>query len=1096
MLKSDIMKQILTSTLRYVVACSMAWICLSMQLLKAQQPVTDITGTIVNEKQEPLPDVTVKIDQKGTGVSFSTTTNERGMFVARGLAAGAAYNLMFSHVGYQPQHISNFMAKENQTNSMLVKMKAASADLDEVVIVGYGTQKKVDLTGAVSQVGGQVLEDKPLPNISRGLQGVIPNLNIAMTDGKPIRSPAYNVRGITSINGGSALVLIDGVSGDPSLLNPNDIESISVLKDAASAAIYGARGSFGVVLITTKNARKGKVQVNFNSSYTMNRKTVDPQIVNDGYEWTKDFAEAYRAWYDYKSDPATINGILPYSPAYLDSLKARTTDPSLPRVTVDPATGKYLYYGNTDWFHELYRDNIPAYDNALSVSGSNQNASFLISGRYYNQGGIFRYNPDNFTRYNLRMKGDVHIAPWFTLSNNLDFNSYKYFYPVMNGMSPVWRYIDVSAVPMAVMFNPDGTLTPSSYLGVGDIYTGNNNTLTRQIYFRNTVSFNADIIKNLLGLKGDFSYAYTNNTVDGRYYPVTYSAGPGLTGSNANNFLTKSTGITNYYASNLYAEAKREVEGHFVKLLGGVNIEDSRYDDSYVKRDGQLDPTLPYFNLLNGQNYTVSGGGNEWSIAGFFFRANYAFRDKYLLEVNGRYDGTSKFPSNSRFGFFPSVSAGWVISKERFMSFADGWLNTFKVRASAGSLGNGQIPPYKFIPVLSVAQANNVVVNGAYPTYTRMPNVLPSGLTWETSTTYDGGADISVLGSRLNISFDYYRRNTTGMFTPSQPLPAVFGAAVPNGNFSDLKTQGWELTASWHNRINDNLSYNVGVVLSDYTAYITKYNNPNGILPYGANSGVFYKGQRFGEIWGFVTDGLYSEDDLSKPHPNQSSYINVSNSNIPLPGDIKFRDLNGDNEINIGKGTLADHGDLTVIGNSLPRYSFGVNLGMSWKGLSFSAFVQGIGHRDWWPGTEAGAFWGQYNRPYESIPAYMMKNVWTPDNPNAYFPRYRGYVALSGTRELAVTQTRYLQNAAYVRLKNVSLSWSLPKAWASAMRMSGARIYITGQNILTFTPMHQWARNFDPEVIDGADPEVNAGAGNGYAYPMLKSYSAGVNLTF
>jgi len=1088
------MKHILTRTLKTIVCLAGMWT--PVQQLSAQQATAEITGTVVNEKKEVLPDVTVRIDHAGSGSTTGTTTNAKGVFIVHGLTAGTAYSLTFTHIGYASKTIRGFAVRENEKNSLLVQMKEASTSLDEFVIVGYGSQKKVDLTGAVTQVNGEVLADRPMPNISRGLQGVIPNLNITMTDGKPIRSPSYNVRGVTSINGGSALVLIDGVSGDPSLLNPNDIETITVLKDAASAAIYGARGSFGVVLITTKNPKKGKVLVNFNSSYTINQKTVDPQIVTDGYQWTQDFVNAYSAWYDYKSAPATINGIIPYTPAYMDSLKARSTNPSLPKVTVDPATGRYLYYGSTNWFHELYRDNAPAFDNALSISGSNQNAGFFISGRAYNQQGVFRYSQDNFTRYNLRMKGDINITPWLTVSDNLDFNTYKYFYPVVNGMSPIWRYMDVSAVPMAVMFNPDGTLTPSSYLSAGDFYTGNNSTVTKQLYIRNTVSFKADIIKNVLNLKGDFTYAYTNSTIDGKYYPVTYSAGPGIYGSNSNNFLTKSTGASNYYATNLYAEAKKNFGGHSVKLLGGMNIEDSRYDSAYMQRDGVLDPSLPNFNLLNGQNYVVSGGGNEWTIAGFFFRGNYAFKDKYLLEVNGRYDGTSKFPTNSQFGFFPSVSVGWVVSKESFMDRTSNWLNSLKLRASAGSLGNGQIPPYKFIPTLAVAQANNIVLNGAYPTYTRMPNVLPAGLTWETSTTYDGGVDLSVLKNRLSASFDYYRRNTTGMFTPSQPLPAVFGAPVPNGNFSDLKTMGWELSLNWHDNINDDLGYSVGVVLSDYKAYITKYNNPSGIIPYGSNSNVFYKGQRYGEIWGFVTDGLYTQDDLNKTHPDQTSYISVSNSNIPLPGDIKFKDLNGDGAINIGKGTLADHGDLKVIGNALPRYAYGVNLGMNWKGLLLSVFIQGIGHRDWWPGTEAGAFWGQYNRPYESVPAYMMKNVWSVDNPNAYFPRYRGYVALSGTRELAVTQTRYLQNAAYVRLKNINLGWNLPKRWAGMAKMTSARVYVTGQNILTFTPMHKWAKNFDPEVIDGSDPEVTANAGNGYAYPMLKSYSVGLNLSF
>jgi len=350
--------------------------------------------------------------------------------------------------------------------------------------------------------------------------------------------------------------------------------------------------------------------------------------------------------------------------------------------------------------------------------------------------------------------------------------------------------------------------------------------------------------------------------------------------------------------------------------------------------------------------------------------------------------------------------------------------------------------------------------------------------------------------NRFTGSFDYYKRATRGMFTPSQPLPATFGATVPNGNFSDLRTNGWELSLNWQDHISKSVNYSVGVVLSDYIATITKYNNPNGILPYnGVNT--YFVGQRIGDVWGFTTDGLYTAQDLAQPHPNQTSYINVSNSNIPLPGDVKFKDINGDGAINIGNGTLADHGDLKIIGNTEPRYRYGVNLGLTFKDLSFNAFLQGVGHQNWWPGTDAGLFWGQYNRPYGSIPSNMMANVWSVDNPNAYFPRYRGYVALSGTRELAVVQTRYLQNAAYLRLKNINVTYNIPQRWVSKLKISSAKVFFTGQNLLTFTPLHKWAPNYDPEVIYASDPEVNPtnNIGNGYSYPMLKSYSFGINLT-
>jgi TonB-linked SusC/RagA family outer membrane protein len=1066
----------------------------------AQQFTTGIKGIVVNEKQEPLAGVAVKISQDDSKASATTVTNTKGVFIFARLKAGTTYSLTLTHIGYESKVVKNITIKQNETNSVLVNMKEVVSSLEEVVVVGYGSQRKIDLTGAVTQVSGDVLNDKPMPNISRGLQGVIPNLNIVMTDGKPIRNPSYNVRGLTTIGVGgtaSALVLIDGVPGDPSLLNPNDVASITVLKDAASAAIYGARGAYGVVLFTTKNPQKGSTQLNFNSSYSINQKTVNPQIVNDGYTWANDYANSYLAWYDYKTPASTIDGMFPNTPANFDSLQARTTIPSLPKVTVDPSTGKYLYYGSTNWLQQLYRNNIPATDNSLSLSGSNQNADFYISGRYYNQGGIFRYHPDNFTRYNLRLKGDVNLASWFTLSDNMDFNSYTYSYPIDNNGTPVQRNMDAATNPLATLLNPDGTLTPNSYSSVGDLWTGNNKTLTKQVFFRNTVSFNADIIKNMLNLKGDFTYAYTNNSVAGTYLPVSYSQGPGQIANTTVNKLNQATSTTNYYATNVYAEAHKDFGHHSVKLLAGLNVEDNRFDSLFVQRDGIIDPSLPNINLLDGTNYLLTAGGNEWSIVGLFFRANYSYKDKYLVEINGRYDGSSKFPSYSRFGFFPSISAGWVISKESFMKATKGWLDNLKFRASLGSLGNGQINPYLFNPIMTVQQSSNVVLNGAYPTYTSNPNVLPSGLTWEKSTTVDGGVDASFLENRLNFSFDFYNRYSTGLFTTGQPLPAVFGATVPNGNNANLRTTGWEFSPSWHSNITENLSFNVGIVLSDNTSVITKFYNPSGILPYpySATPSTYYKGMHPGEIWGFVTEGLFQSQQDINNHANQSYFV-VSNSNILMPGDIKFADINHLGVINNGQGTLANHGDLKVIGNSTPRYLFGLNLGATWKRLSITGFFQGVGHENWWPGIEAGDFWGQYNRPYESVPAYMMKDVWSATNPNAYYPRYRGYVALSGTRELAVAQTRYLQNTAYVRLKNLNISYSLPAEWYTKLKMTTARIYFTGQNLFTLSPLHKYARNFDPEVI-GSDPEIGGGAsGNGYDYPMLKAYTVGINVTF
>src|SRR5258708_2829587 len=531
------MNCISTRLLKMITCLCLAWLIGTGQNLWGQSPAaagtgTVVTGTVLTEKGEILTGANVKASNTRSNESYSAATNQKGQFEFRNLPAGNTYNFTVSHIGYTTKFVKGFLVKPNENNSVLVRLSEGSNDLNQFVVVGYGTQKKGDLTGAVTHVRGEVLQDKPLPNISRGLQEVVPNLN---------------------------------------------------------------------------------------SSYPLSPRTVTPKIVKDGYQWATDYANAYSAWYDYKTAPASINGAFPNTPANMDSLKQRSINPSLPKVVVDPATNKYMYFGSTDWFTQLYRNNTPAFDNALTLTGSNKNADFYISGRYYNQGGIFRYNPDNFSRYNLRMKGDINLTPWFTLSDNLDFNTYTYSYPLDNNMSPVWRNMDAATSPLSTLFNPDGSLTPGSYSSVGDLYTGNNKSNTKQIFIRNTVSFNADIIKNHLNLKGDFTYAYTNNNVTRTYIPVTYNPVPGQSGASLNNLLNQSTGTTNYYATNLYAEARQSFGDHSLKLLGGLNVEDSRYDSLFVQRDGIIDPSLPNFNLLNGINYRVASAGNEWPIMALFF---------------------------------------------------------------------------------------------------------------------------------------------------------------------------------------------------------------------------------------------------------------------------------------------------------------------------------------------------------------------------------------------------------------------------------------------------------------------------------------------
>lgn len=1047
--------------------------------------VLPITGKVTDTKGSPLTGVTVKIKDS----KIATVTNSAGEYVIN--SSDGTGTLVFSFIGFETKEVSI----NNQTG-ISIQLSETNSSLNEVVVVGYGTQKKANLTGAVDQVGSKVFEERPLPSITRALQGELPNLNIRMTDGKPTREATYNIRGTGSIGaGGSALVLIDGVAGDPNLLNPNDVESVSILKDASSAAIYGARGAFGVVLITTKNPVADKTQVRFSSNYTINQQTVTPRLVSNGYTWAKMYDEAYFGFYDYKTHPSGVNNSFPFSLTYLDELKAHDDDPTLPKVGINTSNGNYVYYGNTDWTKELYRKNAPALENALSLSGGSKKVNYYLSGRYYTQGGVFRYSTDDFNKYNFRAKGNIELAPWLSVTNNTDYSNQKYFYPLSSiYRQPILRNLADQGFPMAPMFNPDGTLTRNGAYTVGEFYQGNSNSTTRESYFRNTTSFAANFFDKRLKINADFTYSSDLTTDDQKFTPVNYSVKPGETVQEGINKLSKKTGKLDYYAANVYGEFSQQVKKHSFKALLGYNLEFSSFRQNYEERDGLLDPNFPVFNMTDGLVYNLTGGGEEWGVIGGFYRLNYGYDNRYLVELNGRYDGSSKFPNDQRFGFFPSASAGWRVSEEDFLKGAASWLSNLKFRGSYGSLGNGNISPYRFIETIGVTKSS-LLLNGVMPSYVRNPAVLPDGLTWEKATTLDLGADIGFFKDRLNITADWYNRKTTGMFTALQPLPATFGSTVPQGNNADLSTKGWELSIAWRDRIgSDNpLSYNIKLVLSNNKSKITKFNNPTGSL------GTYYAGQTLGDVWGYETEGLFTSLDDIAQHANQS-FIPVSASNTLLPGDVKFKDLNGDGVINNGTNTFANHGDLKIIGNTTPQYAFGINLGADWNNFGISAFFQGIAKRDWWPGSEANLFWGQYGRPYSMLPESILGNYWTPDNPDAYFPRYRGYEALnSQNRELVVVQTRYLQNASYIRLKTLTFNYSLPKTVVKRLHISAARIFLTGQNLWTYSPMYKITKNFDPEVIEASDPETTpdgTNSGNGYNYPMLKSYTIGLDITF
>lgn len=1047
------------------------------------QQAQTISGRVTDSSGEPLPGVTVLI--KGTTQGAITDFN--GNYTISNVPGDAT--LQFSFVGMKTQEI--LAASRSSIN---VEMKEDAIGIEEVVAIGYGTMKKANLTGAVDQVSGAVLEQRPISNITQGLQGVIPNLTITLADGKPTRASSYKVRGASSIGqGGSALVLIDGVEGDPALLNPNDIEDVSVIKDAASAAIYGSRGAFGVILIMTKSASKEKTEVSYDYSLGIKSPTTIPDFVTDGYTFASMFNEAFA---NYKGRvPSSINKTQPFSLDYLAELKRRKENPESSDWGID-SNGNYVYYGSTDWMKALYKDRLLSRDHNISISGSNKKVSYYISGRYNTQDGLFRYNSDDYKMYNFRAKGTIELADWIRIENNTEYARRLYHQPLNVGEGGgIWQNISSEGHPTSLIFNPDATLTYSAAYTVGDFIYGKNGEDQSIESLRNTTTFKTNFFNDKLRVIGDFSLYMKNDNRFRRRVQVPYSRKPGVieyVGTQYND-ITDTHAHSEYLATNIYGEYENTFnQVHYVKIMTGFNYEERTWNRNVAQKNGILFEDAEDISLAIGENIAVDGGYYKWKVAGQFYRLNYIFKDKYLFEFNGRLDASSKFPLDQRSAFFPSASAGYRLSEEPFWNLNDNFFSDLKLRASYGALGNGNISPYTYLELFNTSLSSRVL-DGIRPNVTRQPTIIPDGLTWETSRTTNFGLDAGFLSGKLRLNGDMYERITEDMYTKGLPVPAIFGAAVPKGNYADMKTVGWELSISWNDKFNlrsKPLNYRVHFVMADNHSEITKYNNPEKKI------GDYYEGMQLGEIWGFEVEGLFKDEEDIATHADQS-YIRVSEQTGVEPGDIKFKDLNNDGEINIGTNRVSNPGDRKVIGNSLPRFTFGFNVNADWNNFFFSAFFQGVGKQDWFPANESSFFWGQYMRPYNKVPKWQLGKIWTEDNTDAYLPKYRGYVG-GWSNELDWASDRYMQNVWYVRLQNVQFGYDLPKSLLSRIDfVSKVRIYFSGENLWNWSPLYRLTRDFDVANIGGSDPDItNANGGDAHNYPLLKAYTFGLSVKF
>lgn len=1064
---------------------------------QAVQQLKSVSGIVTDDSGELLPGVAVMI--KGT--TKGTVTNVDGEYLLNNISDDAV--LVFSFVGMRAQEVE--IAGRVSIN---ISMTEETIGMDEVVVVGYGVQKRANLTGAVGQVSAEEIAARPDANISNSLQGMVPGLNIQVNTGDPTANPDINIRGFNSINGGSPLVLVDGIEGDISRVNPNDIESVTVLKDAASAAIYGARGSFGVILITTKRGRAGDMIVNYSNNFGWTTPTTRTDFVSDPYVYGKTVDAAI---FGYNGSSYTGYNSMDWESIRLVSIGAIEPFHEL------QSNGTYKFFYNTNWYDYLFKKWQASEYHNISISGGTDKLRAYLSGRVFDRETINNVAEAEMKRYNLKANLVFQPYEWLEFSNNIqftheldeDFGGYR------NGYGGIWSTTTwYNLFPMYPNML-DGTPVDLGRGGSGGqggaaaMEAGLNWRRFATEEFTNTFRVKFNPVKGL-ELNLDYSNRIDNTNRTYRYNEFEYLTTDRLVLETAGiNRLGEWRWKDKYNALNIFGTYSATIaDTHQFKLLLGYNQEEFDRDRLAAQSNGLLLRDMA--NLAFGtEMYNIEGAALLWSIQGYFGRFNYDYKGKYLFEVNARYDGSSRFPEGERWGLFPSMSAGWQLNREKFWTPLENIIPSMKIRASYGKLGNQSVGVNTFRQLMDLGRSG-WLENGERLTYAGAPNPLPRIVSWESTKTIDVGADFGFLKNKLYASFDWFEKTTEDMYLPGQPLPAVFGASEPRENYASLRNRGFELSLSYKNSVKlagDPLRFNVTASVSNFKGIITKYDNPEGLMS------TYWEGQELGQIWGYHIDGQFQSDEEALAY--QNSFDNPSNSlgnvykyilnvvqnsewNRLRAGDIKYVDVDSDGRIDRGNYTLDDHGDLQPVGNAMPKFPFGFNLNANWRNFDIAVAGAGVAKQHWYPTGDI--FWGPYQRPYLSfIREDLLENAWTPETPGNTYPQiYRGYSSLGSQRSLGEVNDYYLTNIGFLRVKNLTFGYTLPETLTKRAKIQKIRVYFSGENILTWR-FGDLTKFVDPEQAGAAINYSNPGDAVGRAdlrdYPMGKTYSFGINVT-
>ena len=973
-----------------------------------------------------------------------------------------------------------------------IDLKEDNEMLEEVVVVGFATQKKVNLTGSVGTATAKDIEARPVANAVQALQGVIPGLNISNSGngGELNATKSIDVRGTGTVgkdasgnafSSGSPLILIDGMEGDLNSINPQDIESISVLKDAAASSIYGSRAPFGVVLVTTKSGKSGRAQINYNMNMRYSTPIKMPDMANS-YEFVNLFDDA-----EYNGSGKHL-----YTDEYRQFVYDFMTGKSDDYIWGNGSGGKWNYdysANNVNWLKEYYRNTAPSQEHNVSVSGGSDKMTYYLSANYMTQEGFMRYGTEDYDRYTITAKISAQLTKALKVDYSNRWVRTDYERPTyMN--DDFYNHILRRARPVRAVYDPNGYLMSDiNYIGVmrdGGRHNEQKDAMAQQLKITVTPLKNWNIIGEM-NIKTDNNWNHWEQFVVYSHYKDnpenTYTALTSANKDQVSEYSLKTTYLNPTVYSNYNFSLK---EKHNFTVLGGFQAEIMKYRDMEGARTGLVTTDLPVLNLTtDADSYTLKGLYKNWKNAGFFGRINYDYNGKYLVEGNLRYDGSSRFRRGNRWILTPSFSLGWNVARENFWEKLADVVEVFKLRVSYGELANQNTtswyPTYQTLGVTT--NGGKWLQNGALTSVASVPGLISTSLSWEKIKNTNIGFDFGALNNRLTGSFDYFWRKTKNMVGPGVELPAILGATVPSTNNTDLTTFGWELSIGWRDKVGE-LGYGVKLNISDNQTRIDKYPNPTNSLS------KYMAGELTGDIYGYTTIGIAKTQEemdahiASLPKGGQTAIGSKWEA-----GDIMYADINGDGKIDNGSNTLDDMGDLKKIGNNTPRFRTGITLDAQWKGFDFSMFWQGVLKRDFDPGENSMVFWGTTGSGQwwstsfkDHMDYFRAEDTASPlgANVNAYYPR-----PLFNNKNHK-TQTAYLQNAAYMRLKNLQLGYTLPKSLINKIGLQNVRVYVSGENLLTITGLS-----------DTMDPET-AGIGKqgGTVYPLSRVYSFGLSVNF